>query len=163
MLYKLPELFPTVPWTVFKYVTFRSAGAAVTALVLSWLMGPRIIEALRNLKFRQDYQPKDVRHAGDATAASADLAKRGTPTMGGLLILLSLDISVLLWARPNALVLLTLLTLMVLAFLGFYDDWLKVTRQNAAGARSRVKWIVQCLLAVAWASTCGSCPRPVLW
>jgi phospho-N-acetylmuramoyl-pentapeptide-transferase len=148
MLYKLPELFPTVPWTVFKYVTFRSAGAAVTALVLSWLMGPRIIEALRNLKFRQDYQPKDVRHAGDATAASADLAKRGTPTMGGLLILLSLDISVLLWARPNALVVLTLLTLMVLAFLGFYDDWLKVTRQNAAGARSRVKWIVQCLLAV---------------
>ena len=148
MLYKLPELFPTVPWTVFKYVTFRSAGAAVTALVLSWLMGPRIIEALRNLRFRQDYQPKDVRHAGDATAASADLAKRGTPTMGGLLILLSLDISVLLWARPNALVVLTLLTLMVLAFLGFYDDWLKVTRQNAAGARSRVKWIVQCLLAV---------------
>jgi phospho-N-acetylmuramoyl-pentapeptide-transferase len=148
MLYKLPELFPTVPWTVFKYVTFRSAGAAVTALVLSWLMGPRIIEALRNLKFRQDYQPKDVRSAGDATAASADLAKRGTPTMGGLLILLSLDISVLLWARPNALVLLTLLTLMVLAFLGFYDDWLKVTRQNASGARSRVKWIVQSLLAV---------------
>jgi len=148
MLYKLPELFPTVPWTVFKYVTFRSAGAAVTALVLSWLMGPRIIEALRNLRFRQDYQPKDVRNPADASAASADLAKRGTPTMGGFLILLSLDISVLLWARPNALVLLTLLTLMVLAFLGFYDDWLKVTRQNAAGARSRVKWIVQGLLAV---------------
>lgn len=148
MLYKLPELFPTVPWTVFKYVTFRSAGAAVTALVLSWLLGPRVIEGLRNLRFRQDYQPKDVRNPGDATAASADLAKRGTPTMGGVLILLVLDISVLLWAKPNALVVLTMLSVMVLAFLGFYDDWLKVTRQDAAGAKSRVKWIVQSLLAV---------------
>ncbi|MFM7804071.1 MAG: phospho-N-acetylmuramoyl-pentapeptide-transferase [Verrucomicrobiota bacterium] len=148
MLYKLPELFPTVPWTVFKYVTFRSAGAAVTALVLSWLLGPRVIEGLRNLRFRQNYQPKDVRNPGDATAASADLAKRGTPTMGGVLILLVLDISVLLWAKPNALVLLTMLYVMVLAFLGFYDDWLKVTRQDAAGAKSRVKWIVQTLLAV---------------
>jgi len=148
MLYKLPELFPTVPWTVFKYVTFRSAGAAMTALVLSWLLGPRVIEGLRNLRFRQDYQPKDVRNPGDATAAAADLAKRGTPTMGGVLILLVLDISVLLWAKPNALVVLTMLSVMVLAFLGFYDDWLKVTRQDAAGAKSRVKWIVQSLLAV---------------
>ncbi|MBM3849108.1 MAG: phospho-N-acetylmuramoyl-pentapeptide-transferase [Verrucomicrobia bacterium] len=148
MLYKLPELFPTVPWTVFKYVTFRSAGAAMTALVLSWLLGPRVIEGLRNLRFRQDYQPKDVRNPGDATAAAADLAKRGTPTMGGVLILLVLDISVLLWAKPNALVVLTMLSVMVLAFLGFYDDWLKVTRQDAAGAKSRVKWIVQGLLAV---------------
>ena len=54
MLYKLSELFPVVPWTVFKYVTFRSAGAAITALLLSWLLGPWVIEGLRNLKFRQD-------------------------------------------------------------------------------------------------------------
>jgi phospho-N-acetylmuramoyl-pentapeptide-transferase len=148
MLYKLSELFPTVPWTVFKYVTFRSAGAAITALVLSWLMGPRVIEGLRNLKFRQDYQPKDVRSPGDATAAAADLAKRGTPTMGGVLIMLVLDISVFLWARPNILVILTMLSLLVLAFLGFYDDWLKVSKQSAAGAQSRVKWIVQILLAL---------------
>ena len=148
MLYKLSELFPVVPWTVFKYVTFRSAGAAITALLLSWLLGPTVIEGLRNLKFRQDYQPKDVRNPGDATAAAADLAKRGTPTMGGVLILLVLDISVFLWARPNTLVLLTMLSLMVLAFLGFYDDWLKVSRQNAAGAQSRVKWVVQIVLAL---------------
>ena len=148
MLYKLSELFPVVPWTVFKYVTFRSAGAAITALLLSWLLGPRVIEGLRNLKFRQDYQPKDVRNPSAATAAAADLAKRGTPTMGGVLILLVLDISVFLWARPNTLVLLTMLSLMVLAFLGFYDDWLKVSRQNAAGAQSRVKWAVQIVLAL---------------
>jgi phospho-N-acetylmuramoyl-pentapeptide-transferase len=110
MLYKLSELFPVVPWTVFKYVTFRSAGAAITALLLSWILGPRVIEGLRNLKFRQDYQPKDVRNPSDATAAAADLAKRGTPTMGGVLILLVLDISVFLWARPNTLVLLTMLS-----------------------------------------------------
>lgn len=148
MLYKLYEQFPMVPWTVFKYVTFRSAGAAVTALLLSWILGPRIIEWLRNLKFRQEYRPKDVREGTDPTAAAADLAKRGTPTMGGIMIVLVLDITVFLWARPNALVLLTMLSLLVLAFLGFYDDWLKVTKQNAAGAKSNLKLIVQTLLAV---------------
>jgi phospho-N-acetylmuramoyl-pentapeptide-transferase len=147
MLYKLYEQFPVVPWTVFKYVTFRSAGAAVTALLLSWILGPRIIEWLRNLKFRQEYRPKDVRDGSDSTAAAADLAKRGTPTMGGIMIVLVLDITVFLWARPNAFVLLTMLSLLVLAFLGFYDDWLKVTKQNAAGAKSNLKLVVQTLLA----------------
>lgn len=147
MLYKLYEQFPVVPWTVFKYVTFRSAGAAVTALLLSWILGPRIIEWLRNLKFRQEYRPKDVREGSDPTAAAADLAKRGTPTMGGIMIVLVLDITVFLWARPNAFVLLTMLSLLVLAFLGFYDDWLKVTKQNAAGAKSNLKLVVQTLLA----------------
>ena len=139
MLYRLSELFPFAPWSVFRYVTFRSAGAAVTALLLSMLLGPRLIAWLSDLKFRQDYRPKDVK-AGqtDATAASADTAKRGTPTMGGILIVLVLDLSVLLWAQWNPLVLLTALTAIVLAGLGFYDDWLKVTKQDAEGARSRV-------------------------
>ncbi|MEN9677684.1 MAG: hypothetical protein RIS76_3580, partial [Verrucomicrobiota bacterium] len=139
MLYHLSNLLPFAPWTVFKYVTFRSAGAAVTALLLSLWMGPHVIAWLRELKFRQDYRPKDVGAGADATAATADLAKRGTPTMGGILMVLVLDLTVLLWAQWNAHVLLTALSLVVLAGLGFYDDWLKVTRQDNAGSSSRVK------------------------
>jgi phospho-N-acetylmuramoyl-pentapeptide-transferase len=112
-------------------------------------LGPQVIRWLREIKFRQDYRPKDVREgSADSTQASADMAKRGTPTMGGILIVLVLDLSVLLWARWNALVLLTLLSLIVLAGLGFYDDWLKVTRQNSQGAASRVKLYIQIGLAL---------------
>ena len=124
MLYQLSNLLPHAPWTVFKYLTFRSAGAAITALLLSLWLGPRVIAWLRELKFRQDYRPKDVSGGTDATAGAADLAKRGTPTMGGILMVLVLDLTVLLWAQWNAHVLLTALSLIVLAGLGFYDDWL---------------------------------------
>ena len=148
MLYHLSNLVPFAPWTVFRYVTFRCAGAAVTALLLSLFLGPRVIAWLRDLKFRQDYRPKDVVAGADATAAAADLAKRGTPTMGGVLIVLVLDLSVLLWAPWNAHVLLTALSLIVLAGLGFYDDWLKVTKQDNAGSSSRIKLAVQVALAL---------------
>jgi phospho-N-acetylmuramoyl-pentapeptide-transferase len=149
MLYHLSESFPVAPWTVFQYITFRSAGAAVTALLLSMWLGPAMIRWLRDLRFRQEYRPKDVAGAKDATAVAADLQKRGTPTMGGILIVLVLDLSVLLWARWNALVLVTVLSLIVLAGLGFYDDWLKVTRQNNEGSSSRLKLVVQLVLALA--------------
>ncbi|MBL9175824.1 MAG: phospho-N-acetylmuramoyl-pentapeptide-transferase [Verrucomicrobiales bacterium] len=149
MLYHLSNLIPYAPWTVFRYVTFRCAGAAVTALLLSLFLGPRVIGWLRDLKFRQNYRPKDVMAGADATAAAADIAKRGTPTMGGILIVLVLDLSVLLWAQWNAHVLLTALSLVVLAGLGFYDDWLKVTKQDSAGSSSRIKLAVQFALALA--------------
>jgi phospho-N-acetylmuramoyl-pentapeptide-transferase len=148
MLYHLSELFPFAPWSVFQYITFRSAGAAVTALLLSMLLGPGLIRWLGDLKFRQDYRPKDVKEGADATAAAADLAKRGTPTMGGILIVLVLDLSALLWARWNPFVLLTLLAVVVLAGLGFYDDWLKVTKQNSEGAKSHLKLYVQVALGL---------------
>jgi len=148
MLYHLSELFPFAPWSVFQYITFRSAGAAITALLLSMLMGPGVIRWLQALKFRQDYRPKDVKEGADATAAAADLAKRGTPTMGGILIVLVLDIAVLLWARWNPFVLLTVLAIVVLAGLGFYDDWLKVTKQTNEGAKSHLKIYVQFALGL---------------
>ena len=153
MLFRLSELMPYAPWTVFRYVTFRTAGAAVTALLLSMVLGPSVIAWLRDLKFRQDYRPKDVREgqsgAAAAAAAAADTAKRGTPTMGGILIVVVLDVTVLLWARWNPLILLTVLSLIVLAGLGFYDDWLKVTKQTADGAASKLKLLIQVLLAAA--------------
>ena len=148
MLYHLSELLPQAPWTVFQYITFRSAGAAVTALVLSMVLGPHVIEWLRQLRFRQEYRPKDA-VGKDAAAVAADQAKRGTPTMGGILIVLVLDLTVLLWARWNPMVLVTVLSLIVLAGLGFYDDWLKVTRQNSEGTSSRMKMVVQVALAAA--------------
>jgi phospho-N-acetylmuramoyl-pentapeptide-transferase len=125
---------------VFQYITFRSAGAAVTALVLSWWLGPKVIAALQRLKFGQDYVDK-AEEGGSLVARI--LSKKGTPTMGGVLIVAAMDISALLWAQWNTLVLLTLLSVVVFAGLGFYDDYAKITKQSGAGAAAKIKLIVQ--------------------
>jgi phospho-N-acetylmuramoyl-pentapeptide-transferase len=130
---------------VFRYITFRSAGAAVTALVLSWWLGPRVILWLKQLKFGQDYTDKAEEAGG---MAARIINKRGTPTMGGVLIVVAMDLSALIWTHWNELVLLTLLSLVVLAGLGFYDDYAKIVQQNNRGATSRVKLVVQTLLAL---------------
>jgi phospho-N-acetylmuramoyl-pentapeptide-transferase len=130
---------------VFRYLTFRSAGAAITALLLSWWLGPRVIAWLRALRFGQHYQDK-AEEAGVLSGRVRD--KKGTPTMGGLLIVTVIDLTVLLWAQWNAFVLLSLLSLVVLAGLGFFDDYQKVTRQNNRGTTSAVKLAVQGLLAL---------------
>ncbi len=129
---------------VLQYITFRSAGAAITALALSWWLGPKMIAWLRELKFGQQYADKAEEVGGLARV----LSKKGTPTMGGLLMVLVLDLSALLWARWNELIVLTLLSMVVLAALGFYDDYLKVTEQDHRGARSHVKLWVQAALAL---------------
>jgi phospho-N-acetylmuramoyl-pentapeptide-transferase len=133
------------PLRVFRYITFRSAGAAVTALCLSWWLGPRVIAWLRALKFGQNYEDKAQETGG---LGARVIQKRGTPTMGGALIVPVLDLTGMLWAQWNELVLLTLLSLIVLAGLGFYDDYLKVTLQNNRGAHSRLKLWVQSALAL---------------
>jgi len=130
---------------VFRYISFRSAGAAVTALILSWWLGPRVIYWLKEIKFGQDYA--DKAEAGGALAARV-LNKRGTPTMGGVLIVTVLDITALLWAQWNELIILTLLSLLVLAGLGFYDDYAKIIQQNSRGAKYHVKLWVQAALAL---------------
>ena len=129
---------------VFRYISFRSAGAAVTALMLSWWLGDRVINWLKEIKFGQDYA--DKAEAGGLSARI--LNKRGTPTMGGVLIVMVLDITALLWAQWNELIILTLLSLLVLAGLGFYDDYAKITEQSSKGAQSHVKLLVQTLLAL---------------
>ncbi len=130
---------------VFQYISVRSIGAAFTALTLSWLLAPFVIEWLKGLKFRQNYTDKAEAAGGMVRV----IDKKGTPTMGGVLIVLSLDIAALLWAQWNSFVLLTILSLVVLAFLGFYDDYLKVTKQDNAGAKSQVKLWVQIILGFA--------------
>src|SRR6185436_18928416 len=129
---------------LFHYITFRSAGAAITALLLSWWMGPKVIVWLKELKFGQNYEDKAA-EGGDLKARI--LSKKGTPTMGGILIVLAVDLSALLWAQWNELVMLTLLSLVVLAGLGFYDDYAKITKQNNLGTTSAVKLLVQTTLA----------------
>lgn len=132
------------PLRVFKYITFRSAGAAVTALLLSLWLGPRVIAWLKELKFGQNYADK-AEESGNLAARI--LSKKGTPTMGGVLIVLVLDLTALLWAQWNVLVLLTLLSVVVLSGLGFYDDYAKITQQSGKGTTSRVKLSVQTGLA----------------
>jgi phospho-N-acetylmuramoyl-pentapeptide-transferase len=130
---------------LFTYITFRSAGAAVTALAISWWLGPRIIPWLKRLKFGQDYADKAEEAGGMAARV---LSKKGTPTMGGIMIVLVLDVTTLLWARWNTLIELTLLSVVVLAGLGFYDDYSKIVHQNAGGVRSIIKLSVQFALAL---------------
>jgi phospho-N-acetylmuramoyl-pentapeptide-transferase len=129
---------------LFRYITVRSAGAAVTALGISWWLGPKVIRWLKQLKFGQDYDDKAEAAGG---LAARVLSKRGTPTMGGLLIILALLISTMLWTQWNAQVELTLLSVLVLAGLGFYDDYAKIIQQSGGGTPPRVKLIVQFVLA----------------
>ena len=131
------------PLRVFEYITFRSAGAAVTALIFSWWMGPPVIAWLKQLKFGQNYVDK----AEEAGGLDLRVSKKGTPTMGGILIVVVMDLSGLLWAQWNELIVLTLLSLIVLAGLGFYDDYAKVTKQNNLGTTSMIKLTVQFVLA----------------
>src|SRR5438876_7511404 len=133
------------PLRVFRYITFRSAGAAITALLLSLWLGPKVIAWLRQLKFGQQYADKAEQSGG---LSARLLSKKGTPTMGGILIVLVLDLTALLWAQWNALILLTLLSLIVLAGLGFYDDYMKIAQQNNRGTTSYVKLGVQFVLAL---------------
>ena len=130
---------------LFRYITVRSAGAAITALVLSWWLGPKIIHWLKTLKFGQDYKDR-AEEAGNFAARV--LSKKGTPTMGGVLIVAVLVFSTMLWTQWNAQVELTLLCVLVLSGLGFYDDYAKIIRQSGGGTPPRLKLLVQTVLGL---------------
>jgi phospho-N-acetylmuramoyl-pentapeptide-transferase len=134
-------------FNLFRYLTFRAGAACMTALVLSLMLGPSLI---RWLRARQNGgQP--IREDGPQSHL---LTKKGTPTMGGLLILIALVVSTLLWADlRNGYVWAVLLVTLGFGALGFADDWLKVTKRNTKGVSGRHKLIVQWafgLGAAAW-------------
>jgi len=129
---------------LFGYITVRSAGAMVTALILSWWFGPKVIAWLKRLRFGQEYADKAESAGGIETRF---LSKKGTPTMGGFLIVTVMDATALLWAQWNTLVILTLISVLVLAGLGFYDDYAKITQQSNKGTAAHVKLWVQLALA----------------
>ena len=130
---------------LFRYITVRSAGAAITALLLSWWLGPKIIHWLKTLKFGQDYADKAEEAGG---LAARVLSTKGTPTMGGVLIVAVLVFSTMLWTIWNAQVELALLSVLVLSGLGFYDDYAKIIQQSGGGTPPRVKLLVQTSLGL---------------
>ncbi len=120
---------------VFKYITFRSAGAALTALIISIVFGPAMIAWLRRLKVGQH-----VRDDGPQT----HLSKQGTPTMGGLLIIMALVSSVLLWSDlSNKYVWVVLFATLAFGGIGFWDDYLKVVKKQSLGLRAKEKFGLQ--------------------
>ena len=130
---------------LFRYITVRSAGAAMTALLLSWWLGPKIIHWLKQLKFGQDYRDRAEEAGG---LAARILSKKGTPTMGGVLIVVVLVFSTMLWTEWNAQVELAMLAVLVLAGLGFYDDYAKIIQQSGGGTPPRLKLLVQTALGL---------------
>ena len=125
---------------VFRYHTFRAGGAAVTAFVISLMFGERLIRKLISLKIGQP-----IRTAEEVNKLFELHGKKaGTPTMGGILILLSLVSSSLLWCKwDNPMVWTILFTTVGLGALGFYDDYLKVSKKNSKGVNARTKLVWQ--------------------
>jgi phospho-N-acetylmuramoyl-pentapeptide-transferase len=138
MLYYLANLTPhTGPLNVFRYITFRTGGAVGTALLFVFFFGPAIIAALRVKQGKG--QP--IRADGPASHL---LTKKGTPTMGGLMILAGLIVATLLWAHlSNYFVWTVLLVVVGFGMVGFYDDYLKVTRQTHAGFSGRARLAIE--------------------
>jgi phospho-N-acetylmuramoyl-pentapeptide-transferase len=125
---------------VFQYLTFRAVMAAMTALLLGLAAGPAVIRRLRELKIGQP-----VRGYGMET----HLVKSGTPTMGGVLILLSIAISTLLWFDlSNRFVWIVLLVTLGFGAIGWVDDWRKVVHKDPEGMRSREKYFWQSLIGL---------------
>ena len=125
---------------VFQYVTFRTAYATVTALLLSLVFGGRLIEALRKWNIGQQ-----IREEGP----QGHMAKRGTPTMGGVLIVGSVVISTLLWARLTSLYVWTvMLATLLFGAIGFADDYYKLAKRRSLGLTGKQKLFGQLLIAI---------------
>ncbi len=128
---------------VFRYLTFRTGGAIVTALVFVFLFGGPMIDLLRVKQGKG--QP--IRLDGPQSHL---ISKKGTPTMGGLMILAGLFVSTVLWANPaNPYVWVVLGVTLSFGLVGFYDDYLKVTRQTSGGFAGRTRFLIEAAIAVA--------------
>ena len=127
---------------MFRSQTFRTVGAAVTAAMIGFLIGPWLIAKLRKLKFGQTY---DDDRTGDLAQR---FDKKNTPTMGGLLIFGAVFFSSFLWAAPKIWVFVALFVYTALTAVGFRDDWLKVVHKNRHGISSREKIFWQTLVTI---------------
>ena len=129
-------------FNVFRYLTFRTGGAVVTALVISFLFGPSVI---RWLKCRQG-KGQPIREDGPV---SHIVGKQGTPTMGGFLILLALSVSTVLWADlENPYVWAVVFVTAGFGLVGFADDYLKVTKRNSRGVPGKLKLLLELAIAL---------------
>src|SRR5919204_4235263 len=124
-----------IVFNLFNYISFRAAGATVTALLLAFVLGPAVIQRLRLRKIGQV-----VRAEGPATHQG----KRGTPTMGGLIILLATTLPTLLWAPlTNRFVVVAMLSILWMGCIGFLDDYLKIVQGKSRGLVARWKLVGQ--------------------
>jgi phospho-N-acetylmuramoyl-pentapeptide-transferase len=125
---------------VFRFITFRAAAAAITALLISWIVGPRIIDMLKR---------KQIGEAAKLEAPTTHLAKAGTPTMGGLIVLASTLIPVLLWGQLHSTYIwLILFTMTCLGAVGFLDDYLKVVKKYPKGLIGEYKIVGQVIVGL---------------
>ncbi|MBB4659871.1 phospho-N-acetylmuramoyl-pentapeptide-transferase [Parvularcula dongshanensis] len=151
MLYHLlyEQLAGTIPgFNVFRYITFRTGGAVVTALLIAFVFGPGMINWMR----KKQGKGQPIRKDGPQ---SHIVEKAGTPTMGGVLILVSMLVSTLLWAPlDNVYVWVVIGVTAGFGLLGFYDDYLKVTKQTATGVVGSGKLVFQFALAFAAGAAC---------
>ncbi len=131
------------PFNVFRYITFRTGGAVMTALIIAFVIGPPLI---RWLKVKQG-KGQPIREDGPQRHI---LEKKGTPTMGGLMVLIAVTVSTLLWGDlSNLYVWIVLGVTLGFGLLGFWDDFLKVTKRSPAGVSGRFKLAVQGVISLA--------------
>jgi phospho-N-acetylmuramoyl-pentapeptide-transferase len=125
---------------VFQYITFRTTWATITALLISLLFGGKVIQKLQELRIGQEIREE---------LSEEHQAKKGTPTMGGVLILGSVFISTVLWARLDSLYLwLALIATTAFGVIGFVDDYIKIVKKRSLGLTERQKLLGQLLTAV---------------
>ncbi|MBS0272063.1 MAG: phospho-N-acetylmuramoyl-pentapeptide-transferase [Proteobacteria bacterium] len=143
MFYYLYTLWgqENVLFNLFRYITFRTTGALLTALIISFVSGPYLIRWLKS-------QQGDGQPIRDDGPASHLLTKQGTPTMGGSLILFALTLSTLLWANlANGYVWVVLLLTLGFGCIGAFDDYLKLKKRNSKGLSGKKKLLIQILLS----------------
>lgn len=145
------------PLNLFRYITFRTAGATGTALLFVLFFGPAIISALR----LKQGKGQPIREDGPQSHL---LTKKGTPTMGGLMILSGVIVSTLLWANPrSAYIWIVLFVTLGFGAIGFYDDYLKVTKQSHKGFSGRARLLGELIIAAiaCYFMMCASLTPPV--
>jgi phospho-N-acetylmuramoyl-pentapeptide-transferase len=140
LLTYLDKQFDIPGFGVFRFITFRAGAAAVTALMIAFWLGPKIIRKLKELQ---------IGEAAKVEAPKTHLSKAGTPTMGGLIVLASLVIPALLWTDiKNGYVILILFVTIALGAVGFLDDYLKVVKKKPKGLIGRYKIVGQVVVGL---------------
>jgi phospho-N-acetylmuramoyl-pentapeptide-transferase len=144
------------PLNVFRYITFRAGGAAATSLLFIFFFGPAAIAWLRSKQGKG--QP--IREDGPQSHL---VTKKGTPTMGGLMILSSLFMATLLWGNlKNPYIWVVLGVTAAYAAIGFYDDYLKVTKQSHKGFSGKARLVLEVLVALVACAVIASLAPPAI-
>lgn len=127
------------PLRLFQYISVRALGAGLTALMIGFWIGPFLVSILKKIGAKQAFRDKEE----VGKLADLHLEKSHTPTMGGILIFISVGISTVLWAEPNVYVFTALITYALLTMVGFADDYLKVSKKNSKGLPGKLKLLGQ--------------------